>query len=200
MFINSQNFDDVKKYFQHTYVKFAETGDHIWHIDTVNPNEIICSDKNKEQVGIDLTIGYNLEYILPRKAVFQFGNEAVMLSRIPARQWKKGMCKANTAFHSMTSEGTWVQLNFDINMIEGFVNKPSYYPLDIAVKELSDENGDLFSVALNSRMSLSKSGKLYIDNVLVGKVIFKDKVVVCKHIFKPEIAKIFANGFTVKTV
>ena len=155
MFINSQNFDDVKKYFQHTYVKFAETGDHIWHVDTVSPNEIICTDKNKEQVGIDLNIGYNLEYILPRKAIFQFGNEAVMLSRIPARQWKKGMCKANTAFHTLSSDGTWMALNFDINMIEGFVNKPSYYPIDIAQKEFQKENGDLLSCALNPRMAVS---------------------------------------------
>lgn len=199
MFINSQNFDDVKKYFQHTYVKFAETGDHIWHIDTVNPNEIICSDKNKEQVGIDLTIGYNLEYILPRKAVFQFGNEAVMLSRIPARQWKKGMCKANTAFHTLSSDGTWMALNFDINMIEGFVNKPSYYPIDIAQKEFQKENGDLLSCALNPRMAVCKTGKLYIDNVLVGKMSFKDKAVLCKQIFKPEVSKVFSD-FNIKTV
>lgn len=200
MFINSQNFDDVKKYFQHTYVKFAETGDHIWHVDTVSPNEIICTDKNKEQVGIDLNIGYNLEYILPRKAIFQFGNEAVMLSRIPARQWKKGMCKANTAFHILNSEGTWMALNFDIHMIEGFVNKPSYYPVDLAVKELSKESVDhVASVALNPRMAICHSGKLFVDNVLVGKISFKEKTLLCKKIFKPEISKVFSD-WSIKTV
>lgn len=197
MFINSNSFDDVKKYFQHTYVKFKETGDHIWHIDSVNPHEIICSDKNKEEVGIDLQIGYNLEYILPRKATFQFGNYAVMLYRIPARQWKKGLCKANTNFSTLTGEGSWTTASFDINLIEGFVNKPSYYSLDTAISTF--KQGDFVSAALTPRMSLTHSGKVFIDNVLVGKAEFEKKQLLCKKIFKPELQAMF-NNFVIKSV
>lgn len=197
MFINSQNFDDVKKYFQHTYVKFKETGDHIWHIDTVSPNEIICSDKNKEEVGIDLQIGYNLEYILPRKATFQFGDYAVMLYRIPARQWKKGLCKANTCFSTLTGEGTWTTAAFDINLIEGFVNKPSYYSLENALSAFKQP--EFKSAALTPRIALTHTGKVFIDNILVGKVEFASKQLLCKKIFKPELQAVF-NTFNIKTV
>lgn len=196
MFVNSQNFDDVKKYFQHTYVKFKETGDHIWHIDTVSSNEILCTDKSKEQVGIDLTIGYNLEYILPRKAVFQFGRKAIMLSRIPARQWKKGMCKANTAFHTLSADGSWLSYGFEIDLIEGFVNKPSYYPVEQALKDFQN---DLVSVALTPRISMSKNGKIYIDSVLVARYTEEDQKITCRKIFAPEISKVF-SGFAISTL
>lgn len=190
MFINSDNFDDVKKYFQHTYVKFKETGDHIWHIDSVSPSEMICSDKSKEEVGIDLQIGYNLEYILPRKAAFQLGEYAVMLSRIPARQWKKGLCKANTAFHRLAAEGSWLADSFNISMIEGFVNKPSYYNIDLALQQFRAGIG-LQSVAITPRISVTNTGKIFIDQTLVGRFSLENNEAICKKIFQSELAKVF---------
>jgi hypothetical protein len=192
MFVNNANFDDAKKYLQGTYVKFKETGDHIWHVDSVSPHEMICSDKNKEEVGIDLNIGYNFEYILPRKAVFQYGASAVILYRIPARQWKKGLCKANTNFSILTEEGSWLLCPFDINPIEGFVNKPSYYSLSLAESTFKQDSS-FKSVALTPRISMCRTGKVFIDQILVAKADLEKKELMCKPIFKTDLAPVFSS-------
>jgi hypothetical protein len=193
MFCNQHNTEDIKKYFQHTYVKFKETGDQIWYIGHVDHDKIVCNDKNKEEVAIDLEIGYQIEFILPRKAVFQYGSQCVMLNRIPARQWKKGLSKQNTEFNVLGYDGTWTKKNFDIDWIEAYVNKPSYYTTDAALFEFKRDNSDVGSVALTPRISFTRTGKVFIDRLLVGKVDLETNQLICKKIFQPELSSLFSN-------
>lgn len=193
MFVNCNNYEDIKKYYQGCFVKFKETGEHIWYIDHVDPEKIVCSDSKKEEVAIDLDIGYEIDYILPKKTVFQFGDYAMILTRVPARQWKKGLSKQNTRFARLGAQGSWGAVDFAISYIEGFTNKPSYYDAQDTLKAFANPASDLQSAAITPRISMCREGKVFIDGVLVGKFDLNEKTFVCKKIFQPELAHYFKD-------
>lgn len=197
MFANQDSWEDVKKYYGNTYVKFPDlTGDHLWYVEHVSPDKILVTDSNGEEAGIDLLVGYEITYVIPGRATFQYGPNAVQLSRQPARQWKKGMCKANTSFFALGMAG-WGTQEFNIKIIEGFINKPSYYTIDLALKGF--EKGELVSAALSPRVSVRKDGKVYIDKVLVARISLDKKEILFRKLFKPELEPLFP-GFKTKVL
>ena len=192
MLITSATYEDCKKYFQHTWVKFKEEGDKIWYITSVDIHYIYAKSITDEEILIDITEGgYTIEYLIPKKTIFQHGEHAVMLSRIPARMWKKGMSKQNTQFQSLTFDG-WKSKEFDMGVIDGFVNKPCYYSVEDALNEFT-KSEHLQSAALSPRIALSRKGSVYIDNVLVGRYLQEKKTLSVKKIFSPEISPLFST-------
>jgi len=189
MYVNQDNWEDCKKYYEHTFTKFKETGDTIFYINKVTPDDIVAVDINKNEVGIDLTVGYNLEYVIPRKTVYQYGSRAYMISRIPAKQWKKGMCSSNTQIHYLDDQ--WMLTEFDMNKIEGFVNKPSYLTSAQGIPKLL--NGECVSIALSPRFSMNNTGYVYLDSCIVGEYSFSNNVLKGKKIFAPEFKTLFPN-------
>lgn len=197
MYANSDNWEDVKKYYHNTFVKFKETGDVVWYVDRVDPERMLVTNSQGEEAGIWLPDGYQIDYVMPGRAVYQYGQNAVMLSRIPARQWKKGMCKANTAFHFLTWDGIWTSNPFDIKVIESFVNKPGYYNVDLAINDM--KNGTIASAALTHRISICKNHRVFVDQLLVAKVDPIKKELIARKIMIPELSKVFTN-FKVKSL
>jgi hypothetical protein len=192
MYIDKHNTADIVKYFHNTYVKFKEEGDKIFRIKRVNPNHVLVEDCRGEEAIIDLEEGYHLDYVMPKKTVFQVGESSYFLSRIPARMWKKGMSVDNTQFQVLSSTGMWVPTSFDINTLESFVNKPCYFKLDDAIANFTGATG-LQSAALTPRISISKNGSVHIDTVMVGKYSFAKKELTYKAIFREELSKVFTG-------
>lgn len=190
MICSEVNWEDVRKYYEGTFVKFKETGDVIWQIASVEPQRMLIRDSKGEECGVHLTKEYNLDYVMPSKATYQWGDHAVQLSRIPARQWKKGMCKANTSFARLEGDGSWDSMGFDITIIEAFVNKPAYYDPELALQEFQRAN-PLMSVALTPRFSMARNGKVFLDKVFVAKVEFGEGAVLTRRLLQPEITKLF---------
>lgn len=188
MFVNKSNYDDIVKYYLKTFVQFKEEGEKIFFIKQVSHNEIICEDSKKEEVAICLETGYTIDYVIPKKTVYQYGEHALFLSRIPARMWRKGMDQKNTSFSLLHESGLWVNCPFSIATIEGFVNKPSYFTFQEALNNFS-KGEHLQSAALTPRISMSRKGGVFIDTVLVGKYDFTKDLLSYKKIFKPELAK-----------
>jgi hypothetical protein len=197
MFVNQLNTDDIKKYWQGCHVKFKEDGDRIYHIRAVDGKYIYAEDRQGEEVLIDLAKGYNIDYVIPKKTTYQYGDYAACLSRIPARMWKKGMNKANTQFETLTSTG-WKVTTYDIAIIEGFVNKPSYYHIEEALN-LFAKTENQQSCALSPRFSLHRKGNVYLDTTPVARLEQQAKRLVAKKIFVPELSKLFP-GMTVKGI
>lgn len=189
MIVSKSNWEDAKKYFHHTYIKCSETGDEVFFVDEVTPEWMILSDSNGEKAGIKLDTPYELSYVIPKKTVFQNGEYAVQLSRIPARMWKKGMNKQNTTFHKLNNGADWVNTDISIGLIEGFVKKPGYMSFADAQREF--QAGTISSAAITPRIAMSKAGNVFIDSVLVGKYKDDKKVLICSKIFSPELSKHF---------
>lgn len=198
MFVNTENWEDCKKYYSGCYVKFREEGDRLFYIEAVDPDKITARATNGEYVGVDLTIGYTIDYPLPKKTIYQYGKVVVMLNRIPARMWKKGLNKQNTVFHILDATGKWNSAAFDPTLIEAFISKPSYYAVDIALNDF--KNGmELEAAALTPRISITRQGRISIDQTIVARYDFENDVISCKVLFVPEIEALFP-GKKVKTV
>lgn len=193
MFVSQENWEDCKKYFQDCWVKFKEEGDNkIWYITEVKPKHILAKGVDGEVIGVDLSEGYTIDYVLPKKTTFQCGEHAYHLSRIPARQWKKGMNKQNTSFALLPAENGWLNTALDPSLIHGFINKPSYYPFHNAVKEFTTSN-HLQSAALASRVAVTRKGKVYIDTIPVAHFDFDKNLLAVKKIFKQELETLCPN-------
>lgn len=193
MFVSQENWEDCKKYFEGCWVKFKEEGDNkIWNINEVNTKYIVAQGIDKETIGIDLSVGYTIDYVIPKKTTFQLGEEAVNLSRIPARQWKKGMNKQNTLFSHLSAANGWINGTFNPQVINGFVNKPTYYSYKDAEREFK-KSEHLLSAALDPRIAVTRLGAVYIDSVMVAKWNIEKESLVIKKIFVPEIAAVFPN-------
>ena len=195
MLATPANYDDVNKYYKGTWVKFKEEGDTLFFIERATSEFIDCHTISKEECRLLLKDGYFLEFLIPRKTVFQYQNTAVMLGRNPARMWKKGMCASNTSFQ-MLKEKQWYMLDFSIELAEGFVNKPVYLSVDEALHEFAN-NETFLSAALTPRISITRGGPIYIDDVMVAKL--NNKVVTTRKIYHPELLAVFPS-FTFKVL
>lgn len=188
MIASKDNWQDVKKYYHSTYVKFPSEGERIWLITSVTKDHIFAEDSSKEQVCIELERPFHIDYVLPKKAVYQFGDTAAQLVRLPYRMWKKGLCAENTSMFVCGANGVWANMPFSIENIEGFVNKPGYYCFADAKNNF--ENGEqLQSCALSPRVSLTRKGGVFIDSTLVGRL--NKTGLSIKDVFVPDISPLF---------
>jgi hypothetical protein len=202
MEINRNNWEDVKKYYEKTWVKFPRLSqDQLWHIDRVNPDFCEVSSTNGDEALIDMNKGYEMDFVLPKRTIFQHGDKAVMLSRIPARMWKKGISKANTSFAILSTNG-WTAGEFDPSLIEGFINKPSYFGVKEIIAEYTKPNPEKLSMAFSPRFAVNAKGGVYIDTVLVGRLQFlkAGPVLTVKKIFAPDLFSYFYNYCQIKSL
>ena len=190
MYVSLDTWEDVKKYYHQTFVKFKETGEEIYYIKEVNSSEIVAENMQGEEVGIIVENGYTIDYILPRKTLYQEAGSVVMLSRIPARMWKKGLNKQNTKFEVWDGH-TWVAQSFSIQRINGFVNKPGYYQPDTILANFGD--GVYLGWALNSRMWIGASGQIYVDKTAIGKINKEKNTILVKTLFESNVKEIFED-------
>lgn len=196
MFVNSENWQDCQKYYQGTWVKIAQCGERIYTVGEVNNKFTYFSSPSRgpndeeADVCIDMSVGYTIDYVIPKKTVFQYKENALILERVPARMWRKGMDPKNTTFSTLNEASAWGKVAIAVPVIEGFVNKPGYYQLDQA---LSNFEGALISAALSPRVSLSKGGSVFIDTTMVGKFAKKSETLTYKAIYKNELELLFPN-------
>lgn len=183
MEVGQHNWHDVEKYFYDTYVKFQETGDVIYRITGVNSEYITAVSLQGDEVGIDLKKPYTLDFILPKKTSFNMGQTAFHVSRVPARQWKKGICKANTNFAKYSAAKGWHGISWDHALLEGFVNKPGYVSA-ANLKQLFEQGYE--SAAISPRIVVANNGNIFVDTVAVGKWTFDKELITTRQLFEIE--------------
>lgn len=187
MYVDSTNWQDADKYFRGCFIKLKESGDTLVLIEKVNQQALWCQDENGEAVCIEIngeetgTIGYELDYVIPRKSYFQDGNTANILTRIPARMWKKGVSKENTAF-SVLVDGVFLKRDVSFEALKAYVHKPVYLPYT----EATNYN----SIALSPRFAMWKSN-VYLDQIQVGRYYQESKTLLCKKLFMKDLASLF---------
>lgn len=193
MYVDVNNIEDVKKYFLHTYVKFKEKGEKIFLIKEVSSIEIIAEDLQGEEISVDLQIGYTLDYLIPKKTIYQHGKNAILLTRIPARMWRKGMDSKNTKFFILGFSNKWHEIPFNMDIIEAYVKKANYFSFEEVLKYFSTPHNMLESAALSSRIAISKKGRLFLDDIQIGKYLKSKKQMVVKKIFYSDIKNLIPD-------
>lgn len=183
MEFTSSNWRDIQKYYEGTYVKFTEFGDRLFYIAQVRPEGI--SGIDDEDTAFELYLSdaypYTVNYLLPHKATFQWKDSVYMLQRIPARQYRRGLCSDNTQITNVAT-GNNVDVNFQ--SLKAFVSKPSYSSFSNAFHSKAKTK----AIALSPRMTYLRTGWILIDNRKIAQFDYNSKKITLLYkIFLPEI-------------
>jgi hypothetical protein len=128
---------------------------------------------------------YEVNYILPHKSFFQFGEHACMLQRVPAKQYHRGITAENTSISYRGAEGGLngkVPLGFEV--LKAFVQKQKFSTLSEAAKDDTKQ-----SAALSQRMMFMRSNRqVFVDFVPVARVAMSEKkITMLNPVFTEEI-------------
>jgi hypothetical protein len=183
MEFTSSNWRDIQKYYEGTFVKFTEFGDRLFYISQVRPDGISGTDD--EDTAFEMYLNdaypYTVNYLLPHKATFQWKDSVYMLQRIPARQYRRGLCSDNT---QITNVATGQAIDVNFQSLKAFVSKPHYSSFSSAFNTKVKTK----AIALSPRMSYLRTGYILIDNRKVAQYNYDTKKITMMHkIFLPEI-------------
>ena len=187
--------DDITRYYRGTYVKFHETGDKLFYINSVDPREVTGTDEDgtEFQLFMKEDVPYNVDYILPRKSYFQYGKCATLLQRIPAKQYQRGLSGHNTKITGLEDGGAWVPYDIGFDVLKAYVDKQKFASLNEAVGNKEKK----YSYALSSRMAYAcRSKQIYLDECVIAQVLLskeEKKIVMSRPIFTQEVKQL-ASG------
>jgi hypothetical protein len=159
------NWRDIARYFQDTWVKLEGYGDTLFHIDHVNELRMAGHTQDNDYFEIELHNHqpFQLNYALPHKAVFQYNKRAVILQRTPAKQFKRGLSSENVTV-SFTDSGACLDL--DLSVLKAYTSKQNYRSFGEAFSKKGTKD---LSVALTPRMSCVRStGRIFMDTTHIG--------------------------------
>jgi hypothetical protein len=180
----SSNSSDIQKYYEGSYVKIPELGDDIFMIHKVTSEAVYFSDSQDQQGVIWLhdEVPYNLDMVLPNKAMYQMGTSCYSLSRVPARQYHRGITQANCVVRRLTNTDGWTNAGVGFNTLKGYVCKPLYRSL---VEAIQTSNG---TEALSPRFAYQAATKtIWCDHKKIATVNLKLKTIACNSLLVPEI-------------
>lgn len=187
------NRNDIEKYYLGTFIKIKQqpvetlpevplNPDTLYYIDHVDSMKVTGKNENDVPFCIWLSdkFPFEIDYVLPHKSFFQQGKNAVLLERIPAQQYYRGIHQGNTQMTYL--HGSLVKkLPINFNNLKAFVTKQSFYSLSGAVASSHA------SCVLTPRMAYNSLSKtINIDHIPVAKVD-KDKIGMIKPIFTEEV-------------
>ena len=199
----SENAKDIQKYFQGAYIKFpglqgvfgdgksaADAGEIIHTVEHVT-NDVIKGKRleGKESVPYEFFLyseqdqpAPEIEFILPKKSYFNDSQgQALMLFRIPARQYKRGVCSDNTSIVQLTAEGTFEAYPLTVVTLTEYVGKQAYHKFAPPVGP---------SYAVTRRIAVAKCGHIFIDRTKVGTIDYAANTIkLGRELFEPEIRK-----------
>lgn len=181
------NCKDIERYFHHTWIKLEELGDTLLYVERVFSDRVTGTTDSGQDFVIELHDDqpYTVNYVLPHRAVFQYGNRAAIIRRIPAKQYRRGLCADNTqVFYPDTQS----PIDLTQKVLVAYTNKPSYASFTEAFNTKGDKRT---TTALSPRMWASrKTGQIYIDTTLVAFYERELKTIrVYKPLFVPELRR-----------
>jgi hypothetical protein len=167
MIFTSHNIDDIRRYYEGTFIKLKEFGDKLFCMgrplrDKHGDWEIVLTDSEDVVHSLVLEEGepYEMSFSLPHRAVFPANGSVYILQRIPAKQYKRGICSDNTKITEVFS-GKELPLSF--KRLESFITKGTYESVNSALFEKKAPR--TVGVALTNRLSFHlPSQSFYVDN------------------------------------
>lgn len=150
-------WQDIRKYYEGSYVKFTEYGETLFFIDRVREDHIIGQeeDGNPFILTLDEECPYTLTYNLPHKGLFAYNNSTYMLHRIPAQQYSRGLTQGNTSIVEV-STGRKASLTFQT--LRAFVQKQPY----VSMFDVLYGKSEATCLPLTRRFSFHRAKQLFI--------------------------------------
>lgn len=203
MLFMQSNRDDIQRYYRNTYVKFKETGDELFLLKDVFDTMVVGKNKNGDILELHLSDEhpFDVSYVLPKKSFFQNGKHALLLFRIPAKQFQRGIADNNTCIIAFdNTHPSPQQIGISFELLETYVNKPKFYGLDEAIASNN------VSSVLSPRMAYHReSSSILVDTHVVAHVV--DRTIKVNPLFLPEMnalvmqnQQMFGKEFTLECV
>lgn len=202
MMLTRENWRDIQKYYDGTFIKIKEEGEVILKVRKVRPEGIELQNDKGEDILIHLRDDspYDLSFILPHKTVYQVDDKCWAMSRRPMKQYQRGICEQNIAIHVLNS-GAWYRKDASFATLAPFVTKQPFQTLLVASKSKT-----MKSMALSSRFSVDfTTGSVFCDLSIVGSFDKAKKILTINPLFVADINQILvdmgeADIFTVKAI
>ena len=189
------NYEDIHRYYRHTYVKFPERGDELFYIRHVDRNKLTGHHESGDEFELYYSDDkpYNVEFVIPRKSFFQHKNRAYLLQRVPAKQYNRGICGNNTVIHSLNKNGGLAQHELSFELLKAYVAKPAFPTFDKAVTS----KGKLISVAMSPRFAYVPECKgIFVDHLCVAYVDHAHhNIQVLQPVFTAELSAMAKDSF-----
>jgi hypothetical protein len=167
MIFTSAVYEDISRYYRNTYVKFKEHGDRLFFIRAVGPDSVRGTDEEGTEfvIHLDDEHPYEVDYILPRKSLFQYGKRSCMLQRIPAKQYQRGLSNGNTSIQSLNKMGGLAKHDIGFDVLKCYVAKQAYPSMDVTIANKARN----ISTAMSQRISYVHDCRgFFVDNVAVA--------------------------------
>lgn len=186
----ADNAKDIDKYFRNSYMKFPSlAGDTVHYIEHVSSNEVrgkMMQDGEKVPFVFHLypdgsSTAPEIEFIMPKKSFFNTPQGACLLYRIPARQYRKGVCPDNTAINLMQPNGGFSTQDITFELLTLYVGKQSF-------DKFAEQDK---SYAVSRRMAVAPTGLLFLDKTRIGSINYSERLIhVNQQMFVPEVEAI----------
>jgi hypothetical protein len=170
----NQNHQDIRKYYEGTFILVPEATEKVLYVEKVDINYIYVRTCEGEQGGIELTEkGYTIKDVLPHKQFYQPSpGTAMHIQRKPARMWKKGVHVENTTMCVVQENGGFSNAALTHFALETFHQTKGKFD------SFSDLPQEFKSVAISPRMCLLKNGNILLDSFCVGMFNPKKKIAI----------------------
>ena len=193
MLFTSDNYEDIHRYYRCTYVKFKEMGERLFYIRDVGHSLVRGTDEDGTEFELYLNHDnpYEVDYVLPHKSYFQYAKRACMLQRIPAKQYRRGLCAENTRLTALGKAGGLVNVDIGFDVLKAFVSKQAFP----SIKTILTMKNKPLSVALSPRFAfVTEPGLIVADQLTVATVDKKQQqVTIHQKIFRPEIMNLIKD-------
>ena len=194
MYWNTENADRIKRYYEHSFVCLSEISSQYLLVQKVNNSLVRLVDIEDNVYEVNLANGYNMAFALPANRIyFQHKENAYLIARLPARQYKRGFCEDNTEIYKVDSNGKLSKQGLSFTLLNSYGNKSPYMSFKEAFTAFRNNTG-LVSIALTHRMCVTSRNRVLIDNKVIGVINYKTNEIKVLVPFAPAIRDFVMNN------
>lgn len=192
MLFKSSNSDEISRYYRGSFVKFREFGDQLFYIQNVTSEGVTGQLSTGDDFILHLNdeVPYEVDYLLPHKSYFQNGKAAMLLQRVPARQYRRGVCSDNANITEITTGGQFKRRPVDFANLTAYVSKSTFPTMSEALANKKR----LRSVALSRRVAYVPDISTFFVDLKPVATYVAGEVVTMNPIFIPELAALAASS------
>lgn len=137
------------------------------YVASVGPSKVVFRDSSGNDFYANVDAGVQFEFIPTQKAWYNTDRNVFLVQRVPARQWKRGICEDNTQINEVF-KGTLFHGPLELSWREA-IFKIMTDTIDYEKATAKYLKGDRDSVALSKHFAMS-GNSLYFYNIEVGKL------------------------------
>ena len=181
------NIKDIEKYYRQTFIVCPEFDpNRMLYVSNVTHNGLEVSFEDQDgsisNGFIEVTEDHDYEIVNPlpnRRMWLQLDSDyAGYVARVPARMWKKGMHRENTALYRIGQKGEFINIHIIHENLSRMMNP-------IHVEEINFHEEYPRSLALNSKWGwIRKTNDVFLHDKVVGRTSQKGKKLIILKEFK----------------